>query len=125
MPRSPQPVSPAAEPSPERLLPVRIHTDGGRIFLSVGAASRDLTPAGARHVAGRLSAAADGAALDVAAVNRGHRTPHAFPRPGGLVGLRFDTAALELTEDQALRLADSLADAAEATRDVLALRNAQ
>jgi hypothetical protein len=41
------------------------------------------------------------------------------------VGLRFDTAALDLTEEQALRLADALADAAEATRDVLAPEAAQ
>lgn len=127
MPRLPQPVPAAAEPSPTRLLPVRIHTDNGRVFLSVGAAHRPLSPAEAHRAARHLLAAADTATDSTAdapehaatVVGWDRRTPHAYTLPGGLVGLRFDTAALTLTEDHALRLADKLADAAEATRDVL------
>jgi hypothetical protein len=117
-------------PPPSKYLPaVRIHADDGRVSLSVGAAHRDLSPSGARYVARHLDAAADAtehaAALDVTAAARGHRSPHAFPLPAGLVALRFGTASAELTEAQAFKLADALADAAEAVRDVLAPEAAQ
>ncbi|GEO93843.1 hypothetical protein [Kocuria flava] len=97
---------------------VRVYVLDGRPVLGLGGLSRTLYPDQARSLAAALNAAADGAEA-TAEIARTRLRAEAHPTPAGRVRVRIGSNALDLFEDQAFRLADRLADAAEQCRDVL------
>ena len=98
---------------------VRVYVLDGRPVLGLGGLSRILNHAQTRSLAHALSEAADGAEL-TASVPRARHRAEVHPTAAGLVRIRIGVSAMDLFDHHAFALADQLADAAEACRDVLA-----